>query len=202
MDEYNFTERLQATLGDAAGHAQALNHEYIGTEHLLLALLSARDGSGAAALRILGVDRQAAVNRLLEIVRRGSGMHHASSGALLPFTSRAKKVLGLALEHARALNQHRIDTEHLLLGLIAEQRGVAAQVLRDAGVDFDKARSAVLAAREMASDDERHRTKDVPAGEPPALLRVVVEYGNGATVSKQFATVREAVVFLEEQGRV
>ena len=188
-------------LSEAGGEAQALNHEYIGTEHLLLALLGARDGRGAAAIRRLGIDRHAAVNRVLEIVQRGRGIHHVSSAALLPLTSRAKKVLELGRDQARALNDGRIGSEHLLLGLVAEAKGVAAQVLGDAGVDFAKAHSAVLAILGSISDDER-RTNEVPAGEEPAFLRIVLEYNNGAVVSKHFTTIGEAVVFLEEQRRV
>src|SRR3954464_10711935 len=100
IDGYELTQRMHATLGDAAGEAQALNHEYIGTEHLLLALLAARQGAGATALRKLGVDLDAVANRVLTIVRRGSAWNGGSSGALLPLTSRAKKVLALAGEEA------------------------------------------------------------------------------------------------------
>ena len=202
IDGYSFTQRMQATLWDAVAEAQSLHHEYIGTEHLLLALLHARDGRAASALRSLGVDSLATANRVLAIVRRGTGSRDASSGALLPFSSRAKKVLELAKGEARALNHPLIGTEHLLLGLVAETKGVAAQVLLEAGVDFAKTRSAVLAILGTTSDDERHRTNDVPAGEQPAFLRVMLEYNNGAVVSKQFPTIREAIVFLEEQRRV
>src|SRR6185295_11018375 len=93
---YNFTQRMQGTLWDAVGEAQALNHEYIGTEHLLLALLASSDSCGALALRSLGVDLRSAAHRVLTIVKRGTGSSNASSRALLPFSSRTKKVLQLA----------------------------------------------------------------------------------------------------------
>ena len=199
---YNFTKRLQGTLWDAVAQAQALNHEYVGTEHLLLALLLGRDGCGATALRSLGVDLQAVADRVLSTVRPGIGARDSSSGALLPFTSRSKTVLELAKEEARRMNHALIGTEHLLLGMFAERKGIAAQVLHDAGVDLDKARSEVLAILAKTSDDDRYRTNDVPTGEQPAFVRVVLEYTNGAVVSKNFTTAREAMVFLEGHDRV
>lgn len=196
---YNFTERMQATLWDAVGEAQALNHEYIGTEHLLLALLRNTEGCGAAALRGLGVDLRAAANRVLTIVHRGTATLDHSSRALLPFSSRSKKVLELAKEEAHTLNHALIGTEHLLLGMLVEGKGIAAGVLMDSGVDLEKARSQVMAIRQTTSDDER---REVPAGEQPAFVRVVLEYMNGAVVSRQFTTTREAATFLEGHEHV
>ena len=202
IDGYDFTQRMQATLWDAVAQAQALNHEYIGTEHLLLALLAGGEGCAATALRRLAVDRQAVAHRVLTLVRRGMGRRDASSGALLPFSSRSKKVLELARDEAKTLNHAVIGTEHLLLGILREGKGVAAQALTDAGVDLHRARSHILAIRGTASDDDRHRGNEAPSGEAPAFVRVVLEYENGAVVSKHFTTTREALVFLEEQGRV
>ena len=202
IEGYDFTERMEATLWDAVGEAQALNHEYIGTEHLLIALLRAREGCGATALRRLGVDVHAATKRVLTVVQRGKGEHTTSSGALLPFTSRSKKVLELAKEEAQALHHPLIGTEHLLLGILAEGKGIAAQVLVAAGVGLEKARGQVIAVCETTSDDDRGRDKEVPVGEQPAIVRVALEYMNGAIVSKQFTTTREATAFLEGEGRV
>jgi ATP-dependent Clp protease ATP-binding subunit ClpA len=199
---YDFTERMEATLWDAVGEAQALNHEYIGTEHFLIALLRAREGCAATALRRLGVDAQASVKRVLTIVQRGKGENSASSGALLPMTSRAKKVLELARDEARNLDHRLIGTDHLLLGMLAEGKGIAAQVLVDPGVDLDKARAQVIAIRKATSDEDLGRDNDVPVGEQPSTVRVVLEYLNGATVSRQFTTTREATAFLEGEGRV
>jgi ATP-dependent Clp protease ATP-binding subunit ClpC len=189
---------MEATLWDAVGEAQALNHEYIGTEHLLLALLASRQGTGATALRKLGVDLDAVANRVLTIVQRGSGRNDASSGALLPLSSRTKKVLELAREEARALNHRLIGTEHLLLGMLAEGKGIAAQQLSEAGVDLARARAQIVAISGTTSEDDRHRSNEVPAGEQPAFIRVVLEYDNGAVVSKHFTTARDAMAFLEE----
>ncbi|HKN68800.1 MAG TPA: Clp protease N-terminal domain-containing protein [Gemmatimonadaceae bacterium] len=100
---------------------------------------------------------------------------------------------------AHALHHPLIGTEHLLLGMIAESRGIAAQVLADSGIDLDKARKQVVAVRERMSDDEDN---EVPVGEQPAIVRVMLEYMNGATLSKRFTTTREASAFLEGAGRV
>ena len=200
IDGYNFTKTMQATLWDAVAHAQALNHEYIGTEHLVLALLARRGARGPTVLRRLGIDVQAAANQVLTVVQRGHGRFDASSRSLLPFTSRAKKVLELAKGEANALQHPLIGTEHLLLGMLAERKGIAAQVLVDSGVNVERVRSEVLAIGGTTSEDDA--TMDVPAGERPAFVRVVLEYTNGAVVSKDFRTTREATAFLEGEGRV
>lgn len=200
IDGYSFTKTMQATLWDAVAQAQALNHEYIGTEHLLLALLARRGGRAATVLRRLRVDARTAENRVLTILQRGRSVYGANSAALLPFTSRSKKVLELAKGEAQALQQPLVGTEHLLLGMLAERKGIAAQVLIDLGVDPEKARSEVLQISGTSSEDDA--ITEVPAGEPPEFVRVVLEYTNGAVVSKDFTTSREAVVFLEGQGRV
>lgn len=151
------------------------------------------------ALRNLGVDLKAAATRVLTVVRRGRTQLHASSAALLPFTSRAKKVLEIAAGEAQALNHSFVGTEHLLLGLVAEEKGVAAQVLFEAGVGLAKARAEVLAILGTASDQVRHATNEVPANERPSRVAVVLEYQNGAVVSKHFTTMRDAIAFLEAQ---
>ena len=199
---YDFTKRMQETLWDAVAQAQMLGNEYIGTEHLLLALVAKRDGLGVAALRGLGVDTQAVDNRMLTILQRSRSRYGGSSRALLPFTSRSKKVLELASKEAQTLHHPLIGTEHLLLGMLAEGKGVAAGVLMESGVDLEKARKQVIALRETTSDDDYGRDNEVPIGEPPAIVRVELEYMNGAIVSRQFTTTREATAFLEGEGRV
>ena len=141
MHGYNFTERTRKVLAFAREEANALRHEYVGTEHILLGLI--REGSGVAAtvLQNLGVDQEALRDRMLGIIKPGKpGGHRAD----LPYTTRAKKVLELGMEQARELNHKYVGTEHLLLGLIAEEKGIAAQVLVEAGVSLDIARAEVL----------------------------------------------------------
>jgi ATP-dependent Clp protease ATP-binding subunit ClpC len=197
MTDENFTKRMRALLFDAAGEAQDLNHEYIGTEHLLLALVAARESCGTTALRQLGVDLATMANRVRGIIKRGSGDSHHSSRALLPLTSRAKSVLELAAGHARALNNSYTGTEHLLLGLVAEGKGIAAQVLFESGVDLPKARAEVL----RILGTELNRVGDagdaVPANERPTRVTVVLEFENGATISERFPTTHEAIAFLQ-----
>jgi hypothetical protein len=86
--------------------------------------------------------------------------------------------------------------------MLAEGKGIAAQVLQDSGVDLEKARSQVVAILGTTSDDDSRASNEVPAGDQPASVRVVLEYMNGAVVSKQFTTTREAAAFLEGEGRV
>jgi ATP-dependent Clp protease ATP-binding subunit ClpA len=135
-----FTDRARQVVVLAQDEARLLSHNYIGTEHILLGLL--RDGDSVAArvldsLRVSLTDARAQVE---EIIGRGQ---HASSGHI-PFTPRAKKVLELSLSEAGRLGHRHIGTEHILLGLLREGEGVAAQVLVRLRVDLNRARQAVI----------------------------------------------------------
>lgn len=132
MNGYNFTERVRRVLAFAREEAANLHHEYVGTEHILLALI--RDDAGVAitALRNLNVEPESLRDKLLAVVKLGNQKSH--TGPDLPYTSRAKKVLELAMKQARELNHSYVGTEHLLLGLMDEQKGIAAQILVDAGL--------------------------------------------------------------------
>jgi len=136
-----FTERAKKVLGLARKEAQDLNHDYIGTEHLLLGLI--REGGGVAAnvLRNLGVDIDRIREEVSRYVQPGPAMKVMGK---LPFTPRVKKVLELSLEEAIELGHNYVGTEHLLLGLIRENDGVAAHVLLDMGLRLDEVRDAVL----------------------------------------------------------
>jgi len=124
----------------AQEEARVLDHDYIGTEHLLLGLIAEGDGIAARTLDELAI-RPEAVRREVEvIVGRGEG---AAQGHI-PFTRRAKKVLELALREALQLGHNYIGTEHILLGLLREGEGVAAQVLVRLGADLDRVRETVL----------------------------------------------------------
>lgn len=111
---------MNTLLGDAAREAQTLGHEYIGTEHLLLALLAAKESCGATALRDLGGDLKVAANRVRTVIHAGSRHLIGSSSALLLFTSRAKKVLNLAADDGRAL--YHPATPGAIAFLEAQQR--------------------------------------------------------------------------------
>jgi ATP-dependent Clp protease ATP-binding subunit ClpC len=135
-----FTDRARRTVVFAQEEARMLNHNYIGTEHILLGLLREDEGVAARALTTLGVSLEAVRRDVGEIVGRGS---EAPRGHI-PFTPRAKKVLELSLREALQLGHNYIGTEHILLGLIREGEGVAAQVLQKLGADLDRVRQTVV----------------------------------------------------------
>ncbi len=117
-----------------------LNHNYIGTEHLLLGLIHEGEGVAATALESLGISLDAVRQQVLEVIGRGQ---QAPSGHI-PFTPRAKKVLELSLREALQLGHDYIGTEHILLGLIREGDGAAAQVLVNLGADLNRVRQQVI----------------------------------------------------------
>jgi ATP-dependent Clp protease ATP-binding subunit ClpC len=135
-----FTDRARRVVVLAQEEARMLNHSYIGTEHILLALLDEGDGVGAKALELLGISLDAVRQQVEEIIGRGQ---HTPSGHI-PFTPRSKKVLELSLREALQLGHDYIGTEHLLLGLIREGDGVAAQVLVKLGADLNRVREQVI----------------------------------------------------------
>jgi ATP-dependent Clp protease ATP-binding subunit ClpA len=135
-----FTERARRVIVLAQEEARLLNHDYVGTEHLLLGLAHEGQGVAAKALEVLGIRLEALCSQVEAIIGRGQ---HAPSGHI-PFTPRAKKVLELSLREALELGHDYIGTEHLLLGLIREGEGVAAQVLVRLGADLSRARGQVI----------------------------------------------------------
>jgi ATP-dependent Clp protease ATP-binding subunit ClpC len=135
-----FTDRARRTVVFAQEEARMLNHNYIGTEHILLGLLREDEGVAARALTTLGVSLEAVRRDVGEIVGRGS---EAPRGHI-PFTPRAKKVLELSLREALQLGHNYIGTEHILLGLIREGEGVAAQVLQKLGAGLNQVRRTVV----------------------------------------------------------
>jgi ATP-dependent Clp protease ATP-binding subunit ClpC len=148
MEPLEFSEALRRVLGQAREEAARLRHEHVGTEHLLFALLQDSEPNGGqtpgvalVAIDTLGVDRNH-LRQVLEQTMRGGPT--TSAQEQLSYTSRARAVLEHAMAEARLLKHDSVRTEHLLLGLLREDRGVAAQVLLDHGVTFDKARAQVL----------------------------------------------------------
>ncbi len=148
MNGYNFTDRVRKVLQMAREEAARLHHEYVGTEHILLGLIREGEGVAAAVLTNLSVDLDDIQQRIEETVKKGKAP--APEGPDLPYTSRAKKVLELAMSEARELNHSYVGTEHLLLGLLREEKGIAAQVLNDSGVSLEQARAETL--RLLGSD--------------------------------------------------
>ena len=148
MNGYNFTDRVRKVLQMAREEAARLHHEYVGTEHILLGLIREGEGVAAAVLQNLNVDLEEIQQKIEETVKKGKA--GTVTGPDLPYTSRAKKVLELAMAEARELNHSYVGTEHLLLGLLREEKGIAAQVLMDAGVTLEQSRAETL--RLLGSD--------------------------------------------------
>jgi DNA-binding transcriptional regulator YhcF (GntR family) len=145
MRGYNFTEEVRQVLSRARSEAAQLQHEYVGSEHLLLALIADTAGTGVVVLSDLGVQTDELRRAIEEIVTPGKAV--VSRDQTLPYTSRSKKVLELAMSAAENLADEYVGAEHLLIGLINEGRGIAAQVLADRGVTAERAATAVLAMR-------------------------------------------------------
>ncbi len=136
-----FTDRARKVMALANQEAQRFNHEYIGTEHILLGLVKEGSGVGANVLKALSVDLRKVRLEVEKLVKQGPEM--VTMGKL-PQTPRAKKVIEYAIEEARNLNHNYVGTEHLLLGLLREHDGVAAQVLRNLGLKLEEVREEVL----------------------------------------------------------
>jgi ATP-dependent Clp protease ATP-binding subunit ClpC len=135
-----FTDRARRVVVLAQEEARLLNHNYIGTEHILLGLIHEGEGVAAKALESLGISLEAVRNQVEEIIGQGG----SSPSGHIPFTPRAKKVLELSLREALQLGHNYIGTEHILLGLIREGEGVAAQVLVKLGADLSRVRQQVI----------------------------------------------------------
>ena len=164
-----FTDRARKVMQYAKQEAQKFNHEYIGTEHVLLGLV--REGSGVAANVLQNMDIELKKLRLEVEKMVASGPELVAIGQL-PFTPRAKKVIEFAFEEAKNLNHNYIGTEHLLLGLLREEEGIAARVLENSGVKLDEVREEVLSllGAEFAEEPtEKPDKKSKSKSKTPAL---------------------------------
>jgi ATP-dependent Clp protease ATP-binding subunit ClpC len=177
MNGYNFTERVRKVLAMAREEAARLHHEYVGTEHILLGLIREGEGVAAAVLQNLSVDLDEIQQKIEETVKKGKAA--AATGPDLPYTSRAKKVLELAMGEARDLSHGYVGTEHLLLGLLREEKGIAAQVLTDAGVNLDAAKAETL--RLLGTEMPQGGTPSTTTGTPGAAP---AQTGKGEKKSK------------------
>jgi uncharacterized damage-inducible protein DinB len=166
---YDFTDRLRKVLGLAREEAIGLQHDYVGTEHILLGLIREGEGVAAAVLMNLRVDVEQIHERIEESVRKGKATIALGE---LPYTSRGKKVLEHAIMEASEWNHAYVGTEHLLLGLLREERGIGAQVLHSLGVTLDKARAEVgklLDSEYAPSDSVKDSAESYGAFSLPAL---------------------------------
>jgi hypothetical protein len=154
-----FTNHARRVVVYAQEEARLLNHDYIGTEHILLGLIRESEGMAGTVLSELGVTLAAVREKAEELAGRGS----KEPSGHIPFTVRAKKVLELSLREALTLKNHYIGTEHILLGLIREQDGLGYRLLGEVGADQDRVRQLTLArtssAREAEGEDTQTHTR-------------------------------------------
>ncbi|HEX3614273.1 MAG TPA: ATP-dependent Clp protease ATP-binding subunit [Sporichthyaceae bacterium] len=171
-----FTDRARRVVVLAQEEARMLNHNYIGTEHILLGLIHEGEGVAAKALESLGISLEAVRSQVEEIIGQGQ---QAPSGHI-PFTPRAKKVLELSLREALQLGHNYIGTEHILLGLIREGEGVAAQVLVKLGADLNRVRQQVIQLLSGYQGKEPAASGGPAEGTPSTSL-VLDQFGRNLT---------------------
>ena len=172
-----FTDRARRVVVLAQEEARVLNHNYIGTEHVLLGLIREGEGVAAKALESLGISLEAVRQQVEEIIGQGQ---QAPSGHI-PFTPRAKKVLELSLREALQLGHNYIGTEHILLGLIREGEGVAAQVLVKLGADLNRVRLQVNQLLAGYQGKEPAAAAGGPTESAPSASLVLDQFGRNLT---------------------
>ena len=175
-----FTDRARRVVVLAQEEARLLNHNYIGTEHILLGLIHEGEGVAARGLESLGISLDSVRSQVVEIIGQGQ----QSPSGHIPFTPRAKKVLELSLREALQLGHNYIGTEHILLGLIREGEGVAAQVLQKLGADLPKVRQTVIQLLSGVSGEESGQSGG--GGQPsressPSGSTVLDQFGRNLT---------------------
>jgi len=176
---YHFTDRVRRTLSFAREEANRLRHAYVGTEHILLGLARDKAGEAARLLQALGVDLDAVRSAVATQCPPGAGARPSRPD--LPYTSRAKKVLELAMTAARDLDHDHVGTEHLLLGLLREEKGVGARVLREQAVTAERVRSLI-------------RGEEPAAAARPGRFRIEIDDGSEKSIYEQIvAQVQEAI---------
>ncbi|WP_350280644.1 ATP-dependent Clp protease ATP-binding subunit [Kribbella sp. HUAS MG21] len=178
-----FTDRARRVVVLAQEEARMLSHNYIGTEHILLGLIHEGEGVAAKALESLGISLEAVRSQVEEIIGQGQ---QAPSGHI-PFTPRAKKVLELSLREALQLGHNYIGTEHILLGLIREGEGVAAQVLVKLGADLNKVRQQVIQLLSGYQGKETTAAGGAPTEGAPSSSLVLDQFGRNYTQSAREA---------------
>ena len=172
-----FTERARQVVVFAQDEARAFDHNYIGTEHILLGLLREEEGLAARVLESLEIT----VGEVRDAVARTVGEGEGLTSGQIPFTPRAKEVLELSLSEALSLGDQHVGTEHVLLGLVRENSGVAARILLDFGADADTVRNEVIRMLSepgrRASRAERGRPGTRFAGVPEPSPRAALVLG-------------------------
>ncbi len=170
-----FTERARQVVVLAQDEARALKHNYIGTEHILLGLLREEEGLAARVLEQLDITVEEVRAQVARIVGQGD---EVTTGQI-PFTPRAKKVLELALREALSLGHNYIGTEHILLGLVRENEGVAARILLDFDADAEKIRNEII--RMLSGPGRRQQGGGAPPGEKAKSSKLLDQFGRNLT---------------------
>ncbi|MBA3364912.1 MAG: ATP-dependent Clp protease ATP-binding subunit [Actinobacteria bacterium] len=170
-----FTERARQVVVLAQEEARALKHNYIGTEHILLGLLREEEGLAARVLESLDITVEEVRAQVARIVGQGD---EVTTGQI-PFTPRAKKVLELALREALSLGHNYIGTEHILLGLVRENEGVAARILLDFDADAEKIRNEII--RMLSGPGRRQQGGSAPSGEKSKSSKLLDQFGRNFT---------------------
>jgi ATP-dependent Clp protease ATP-binding subunit ClpC len=147
----NFTPRAQQVLALAGMEARGFNHHFVGTEHVLLGIVSLGQGTAVSVLQQIGVDLKTVRQHVQK--QLGSGLGRMAPDAT-PYTPRVKKVLMLAEKEAKSLEQNYVGTEHILLGLLREGDGVGGRVLRDLGVNLSVARQCIMRELNASNNEE------------------------------------------------
>jgi ATP-dependent Clp protease ATP-binding subunit ClpC len=192
-----FTDRARRVVVLAQEEARLLNHNHIGTEHLLLGLAHEGQGVAAKALELLGIRLEAVRSQVEEVIGQGQ---QAPTGHI-PFTPRAKKVLELSLYEAKQLGHNYIGTEHLLLGLIREGQGVAAQVLVKLGADLSRVRQQVTGLLSGHAGGGPEAAEQAPPGARLVRMRVPDDLRELAEQLDQVRRQKEAAIDAEDFER-
>jgi len=195
-----FTDRARRVVVLAQEEARMLNHNYIGTEHILLGLVGEGEGVATRTLESLGISLDAVRQQVGEIMDRG---HEAPSGHI-PFTPRAKKVLELSLREALQLGHGYVGTEHILLGLIREGDGVAAQVLVKLGADLDRVLQQVILLLyghqgPDAGSSGSHPGAGAGAGRPDDVLARLDALDRRLTALERWVSIQPDLEDLDQQ---
>ena len=176
--KYNFTDEVRKALAGAREEAISLRHDFVGTEHILLGLLREVDGIAAGVFAARSVQPEQVRERMEAVVRRGTATIAAGE---LPYTSRAKKVLELSMATARDFGHEHVGTEHLLLGLLGQRDGIAAEVLNQLGMTLETTRQEV------------RRLLEAPTRQSPPLSIRIDDHSSASIYEQITQLIQEAV---------